>query len=229
KSVRQQLDVLRQLHDREALLPRERQRRFIMGEGGVAWPGPALADFMRQFIAHNRMLQGGFVIDDRLVTLADIECPVLIAVGTVDEIAPPPAVRAVSRAAPRADVFELSLTAGHFGLVVGSNATATTWPTVAQWIHWREGDGPMPEVVPAEEAAALPERRDGLRARLGVGASLAAGVGAGLGRSLARAARGGVETARVLVEEVGGQLPRLARLGRLQPETRVSMGLLIEE
>jgi putative long chain acyl-CoA synthase len=229
KSVRQQLDFLRQLHDREALLPRERQRRFLMGEGWVAWPGPALADFMRQFIAHNRMLQGGFVIDDRLVTLADIDVPVLIVVGEVDEIAPPPAVRAVSRAAPRAEVFELSLTAGHFGLVVGSTATAETWPTVAQWIHWREGAGSMPEVVPAEEAATAVVRRGGLRSRLGVGASLAAGVGVGLGRSLARALRGTVDTTRVLVEEVGGQLPRLARLGRLQPHTRVSMGLLIDE
>ena len=46
KSLRQQVDFVRQLHDREALLPRERQRRFLMGEGWVAWPGPALADFI---------------------------------------------------------------------------------------------------------------------------------------------------------------------------------------
>ena len=123
KSLRQQVDFILQLHDREALLPRERQRRFLMGEGWVAWPGPALADFMRQFIAHNRMLQGGFVIEDRIVTLADIACPVLTFVGEVDEIAPAPAVRAIGRAAPRAEVYELALRAGHFGLVVGSAAT----------------------------------------------------------------------------------------------------------
>ena len=133
KSLRQQFDFVRQLHDREALLPRERQRRFLMGEGWVAWPGPALADFMRQFIAHNRMLQGGFVIEDRTVTLADIDCPVLTVVGEVDEIAPAPAVRAITSAAPRAEVYELALRAGHFGLVVGSAATTTTWPAVAAW------------------------------------------------------------------------------------------------
>ena len=119
KSLRQQLDFILQLHDREALLPRERQRRFLMGEGWVAWPGPAVADFMRQFIAHNRMLQGGFVIEDRTVTLADIDRPVLTVVGTVDEIAPAPGVRAIVRAAPRSEIYELSLHAGHFGLVVG--------------------------------------------------------------------------------------------------------------
>ncbi len=144
KSLRQQVDFILQLHDREALLPRERQRRFLMGEGWVAWPGPAVADFMRQFIAHNRMLQGGFVIRNRTVTLADISCPVLTVVGEVDEIAPAEGVRAIARAAPRAEVYELALRAGHFGLVVGSTATQTTWPTIAAWARWRAGDGEPP-------------------------------------------------------------------------------------
>ena len=68
-----------------------------------------MADFLHQFIAHNRMLEGGFVIEDRLVTLADIDCPILSVVGTVDEIAPAAGVRAIRLAAPRADVYELAL------------------------------------------------------------------------------------------------------------------------
>src|SRR5207253_325081 len=140
KSLRQRIQFLLQLHDREALLPRERQRRFLEAEGWVAWPGPAVAEFLRQFIAHNRMLEGGFVIEDRLVTLADIACPILSVVGTVDEIAPAAGVRAIRLAAPRADVYELSLKAGHFGLVVGSTSNTITWPTVAQWAQWRAGE-----------------------------------------------------------------------------------------
>ena len=120
KSLRSRIDFVLRLHDREALLPREGQRRFLEADGWVAWPGPALADFLRQFVAHNRMLEGGFVIEDRLVTLADIDCPILSVVGTVDEIAPAAGVRAIREAAPRADIYELALRAGHFGLVVGS-------------------------------------------------------------------------------------------------------------
>ena len=58
-----------------------------------------MADFLRQFIAHNRMLEGGFVIDDRLVTLADIDVPILTVVGSVDTIGHPDSVRAIRRAA----------------------------------------------------------------------------------------------------------------------------------
>ena len=107
--MRSQAEFILQLHDREALLPRERQRRFLEGDGWVAWPGPAMADFLRQFVASNRMLEGGFVIDDRLVTLADLRCPILSVVGDVDEIAPAAGVRAIRQAAPRAEVHELCL------------------------------------------------------------------------------------------------------------------------
>jgi putative long chain acyl-CoA synthase len=229
KSLRQQAEFILQLHDREALLPRERQRRFLMGEGWVAWPGPAVADFMRQFIAHNRMLEGGFVIEDRTVTLADIDRPVLTVVGTVDEIAPAAGVRAIIRAAPRAEVYELSLRAGHFGLVVGSTATQTTWPAVAGWTRWRSGEAELPEGVRrVADDAELPEA-PGVGTRLGVGLELAAGVGGGFARSLAGAASRAIGGARVLAEEITGQLPRLARLGRLEPHTRVSLGLLLDE
>ncbi len=156
KSARNRLDFVRQLHDREALLPREGQRRFLEADGWVAWPGPAMADFLSQFIAHNRMLEGGFVIEDRLVTLADIESPILSVVGTVDDIAPAPGVRAIRQAAPRADVYELALDAGHFGLVVGSTSNTLTWPTVAAWARWQAGEGEQPaEIAPVPDEPSL--------------------------------------------------------------------------
>ena len=63
--------------------------------------------------------------------IADMTCPVLAFVGETDDIAPAHTVRAVSRAAPRSEVYECALPAGHFGLVVGSTSVETTWPTVA--------------------------------------------------------------------------------------------------
>ncbi len=232
KSLRSRIEFVMQLHDREALLPREGQRRFLEGDGWVAWPGPALAEFVGQFVAHNRMLEGGFVIDERLLTLADIRCPILSVVGTVDEIAPPAGVRAIRQAAPRADVYELALRAGHFGLVVGSSANALTWPTVAAWGLWRDGEGERPAgvgEVPDEPAADRLAQRDQLQNRVGYGLELAGAVSSGIARSMVGGVRRTTRSMRELAREAAGSLPQLARLDQIQPSTRVSLGLLVEE
>ncbi|CNG66043.1 Possible long-chain acyl-CoA synthase [Mycobacterium tuberculosis] len=229
KSVRSRVDFVLQLHDRERLAPRERQRRFLERDGWVSWPGPALAEFLRQFVQHNRMLTGGFVIGDRLVTLADITCPVLTFVGEVDEIASPPMVRGIRRAAPRAQVYEASLRAGHFGLVVGGLAIARTWPAVASWALWREGKDELPEIVVpvAGDEEAEPAGLPGGVA--GYGLNLAMGIGASAARSAVRTASQVVHGGRQLGGQAAQNLPRLARLERIQPDTRMSMGLLLDE
>ncbi len=228
KSLRSRVEFIMQLHDREALLPRERQRQFLEANGWVAWPGPALADFLRQFIAHNRMLEGGFVIDERLVTLADITCPILTFVGEVDEIAPPPAVRAIKRAAPRAEIYETALRAGHFGLVVGSSARRATWPIVAEWAHWRDGDAERPEqaLLVGDD---LPVKRDGGASGGGLGVELAVGAGVGIVRAASQSASTTVRSVRELSREAGAALPRLARLGQIQSGTQISLSLLLDE
>jgi putative long chain acyl-CoA synthase len=230
KSLRSRIEFIMQLHDREALLPREGQRRFLEADGWVAWPGPALADFLSQFIDHNRLLEGGFTVDDRLLTLADIETPILSVVGTVDEIAPAAGVRAIRQAAPRADVYELALHAGHFGLVVGSTSNEVTWPTVAGWARWRDGDDDAPpegiSEVPDDPTAELVPH---VRNRVGYGIELAGAVSEGMARSVVGAARRTRRGVRELGREAAGALPRLARLEQVQPGTRISLGLLVEE
>jgi putative long chain acyl-CoA synthase len=229
KSLRSRIEFILQLHDRAALLPRERQRRFLEVDGWVAWPGPAMAEFLRQFIAHNRMLEGGFVIEDRLVTLADIECPILSVVGTVDEIAPAAGVRAIRQAAPRAEVYELALPAGHFGLVVGSTSNTVTWPTVAAWARWGSGDGELPSEVSSVPDESSFELVPEVGNRVTYGLELAGAVGTGVARSVLGTARRTMRSARELTREAARQLPRLARLDQIQPGTRISLGLLVEE
>ena len=230
KSLRARLDFVRQLHDREALLPRERQRRFLEAEGWVAWPGPALADVIRQFGVHNRLVSGGFVIEDRLVTLADMTCPILAFVGETDEIAPARSVRAARWAAPRSDVYEVSLKAGHFGLVVGSTAVDVTWPTVAEWMKWRDGDAELPDgVVRIADEVEPEETESGPLDRIGVGAQLALGAGIGAVGALGGAFVGATRTIREIVGDSRGRLDQLNRLGRVGAGTQISFGLLLDE
>jgi len=236
KEVQGQLEFLFNLWDREKLLKREAQRRFLGGGAFVAYPGPALRDLLEQIVAQNRMLAGGLVIGERTVTLADITCPILIFVGATDDIAPPGMVRGIHRAAPRAEIYEREIRAGHFGLVVGGKAAQVTWPGVAAWLAWREGSGERPEgLVSREERARArasqprertpPPELDDLREN------------AGLAVRFGRAAVGGVvdavaDRARMLGKLAQTGLPqvaRLARLARVRGRTRLSPGLILAE
>jgi putative long chain acyl-CoA synthase len=230
KTARNRLEFISLLHDRDALLAREGQRRFLQSDGWVAWPGPAMADFLRQFIAHNRLLEGGFTIDDRLLTLADIVTPILSVVGTVDEIAPPAGVRAISQAAPRAEIYELAIRAGHFGLVVGSLANQVTWPTVAAWVRWRDGAGERPpSIVPAPVDPQVGLEPETGHNPVAHGIELAGEVGTELVRSIAVTASRTARNVTELSREAASQLPRIIRSEQLGPRTRVSLGLLLSE
>ncbi|OBF22182.1 acyl-CoA synthetase [Mycobacterium sp. ACS4331] len=233
KTAKARLDFLRQLHDREALLPREQQRRFLDSEGWIAWSGPAISELLKQFIAHNRMMTGGFAINGQLVTLTDITCPVLAFVGEVDDIGQPASVRGIRKAAPNADVYETLLRAGHFGLVVGSKASEITWPTVADWVLWHAGQGPRPSnVSPMEDQPAARSETDSgvpLAARVAHGVGEASEVALSLARGAAGAVGAAGKSMRTLAVETARTLPRLARLGQINDHTRISLGRIIAE
>lgn len=223
KELQQIGTFFRTLHDRDALARREPARRFLGGEGFVAWPGPAFKEFVDELVVRNRLTRGGLVIGGRTVSLADLKLPVLYFVGLRDEMARPASVRALRKAAPEAELYEATVRAGHFGIVVGSKALAETWPTVAEWIAWRAGAGERPAKLaeprarrrkpkPADsDASGLYELSihalDGLWHRLGAATTEAAG----------------------LLHALRWELPRLSRLESLADGDRVSMGRALAE
>ena len=220
KELEQRFEFVKMLHDRSAIVRREARRRFLGGEGFVAWPAPALRVFVEEFVVHNRMLSGGFVIEGRTVTLADITCPVLAFVGDGDEIARPKAVRAIADAAPDARVSFVTIRAGHFGLVVGSRAMKATWPTVAEWILHREGRGELPAAL---QTKAPPLASDD---ELEMG-DLTIEIELFLD-TIARAAKGAMSrlghaasSATDAIDAVRYQEPRLRRLAELGPDDRI--------
>ncbi len=225
KEIQQRLEFVSLLHDRAALERREVRRRFLGGEGFVAWPGPAFRAFVDEFIVHNRMLSGGFVVDGRTVTLADIRCPILAFFGTTDDMARPAAVRAIVDAAPHAYVEMRSVNAGHFGIVVGSRAAKTTWPDVAEWIHAREADP-----LPARRATAPAFDRDDLEgAEFDGELGLLVDAATDSVRAAWRRIGDVTSTATDAYDAIRYQEPRLRRLAGLGPRTRTSPGLALAE
>ncbi|MFP6663526.1 MAG: AMP-binding protein, partial [Deltaproteobacteria bacterium] len=229
KTVQQRFEFLSQLADREALLKREGMRRFMENEGWTAFPGPALRDAMRDLVAHNRLLRGGAVIGDRTVTLADITCPILAFSGASDTIAPPPSVRAIRSAAPRAQSWEIRLQTGHFGMVAGSRAQRETWPAVADWVRWQEGQGSAPAAAhPLVESEAKAPAPSGFLVDLQRGAGTAWHLGVDLlggAGELAVDRLGGIGR---IISAVAPQALRISRLDAIRVDTRISPGLALE-
>lgn len=231
KTAKARIDFLRQLHDREALLPREQQRRFLESEGWIAWSGPAISELLKQFIAHNRMMTGGFAISGQMVTLTDITCPILAFVGEVDDIGQPASVRGIRRAAPNTDVYECLIRTGHFGLVVGSRAAHQSWPTVAEWVRWISSDGDKPANISlmVEQPAEHTDSGVAFSSRVAHGIGEMSEAALAMARGAAEAVVAANKSMRTLAVETVRTLPRLARLGQLNDHTRISLGRIIDE
>lgn len=231
KELQQLVDFVAKLHDRSALEKRETRRRFLAGEGFVAWPGPALRTFIDEFIVNNRMASGGFVIDGRTVSLADVRTPILYTVGLTDDLARPASVRAIRRATANADeVHELTIAAGHLGLVVGTRASSITWPTVVDWIRWREGEGELPSRLRADVEVDADTAFDELEIDVEDFYDLASSIfdRRSLEEAWRRLGRIG-EDVTGAIDALRWQLPRLSRLRNIRSETRVSAGLALAE
>lgn len=220
--LRQLMMVLGRLDDEEALARILPKRRFLGGEGFIAWPGPALRKFIDDFVVDNRMKRGGFIIEGRALSLADIEAPILCVLGTADDLAQPDAVRGIVEAAKNAEVRLLELPAGHFGLVVGSLAKERSWPEVLAWCRWLDEGAPESLDPLAARAPTAPERKpreDGASPR-----------GRALSDSAERVwdALGGVSVRVVGAwDKTRWRLPRLIRLLRMTPGSRVSLSRLL--
>lgn len=226
QELKQIFGLLGVLPNRDKLLQREPKRRFLGGEGFVAWPGPALRKFIDEMVVNNRMASGGFVIDGKTVSLADIDCPILCFVGSRDDMARPAAVRAIRRAAPNAEIHELTIDAGHFGLVVGRRAMQETWPTVAEWIEWRDGGARATDrpalMDPQREAPKPPSEQERRTSAL---YDLATDIVDGLWTRLGDVGK----DVTGIVDAMRWQLPRLARLESMEDHSRVSIGQALAE
>lgn len=216
QELRHFLLMLRLLDDEEALKRLEPTRRFLGGEGFVGWPGPAFRTFVDDFVVHNRMLTGGFVIAGRTVSVSDLTVPVLHFRGLRDDFARPAAVSAIERVVPHDQVFGAAIDTGHLGLLIGTRAQNEVWPTIEEWLAFCDRGGPKPGRIGRH---AKPSLHTTARLRL-----------------LSAAKRALWQKAGALAHDVtrsGGfvrfQLPRLLRLLRTTDGARVSMAALLKE
>jgi putative long chain acyl-CoA synthase len=231
QEMRHLISMLGLLHDKKAYAEAEPRRRFLGGEGFIAWPGPAFKSFVDQFVVNNRLRSGGMVIAGRATSLSDVTVPILYFVGERDEFARPEAVRAIRKAATSADTYEVLVPTGHFGLVVGSRAMSLAWPAVAEWIPWIDGNGDAPQILQEGESEedveedtpdVSPDNAGTFAQRM---YDLATDAVDDLWHRMGDFS---VDVTDV-VGAMRWQLPRLARLLSLEDDSRVSLSRLLSE
>ncbi|OUS12812.1 hypothetical protein A9Q89_05315 [Gammaproteobacteria bacterium 53_120_T64] len=230
KEVKRWISFLGSLHDRDALLQTEEGRSFLGGEGFVAWPGPALYEFLQQMLIGNRLVSGGCVIEARAISLTEITCPILAVIGSKDEIARAPSVRGIADAVPNAELYELYAQGGHMGIVIGSGARKNVWPAVAQWVQWREGKGEQPEAIDllGEQDNTPPQdsKRDTLPTTIantlfGMGQGALATAGDLLGITK--------DSVQAISSNFSTHLSHFTRLEKLNSDSKVGLALSLQE
>ena len=103
----------------------------------VPFPGEFFRQWVKEFYQENRMIRKELRLGGRLVDLGQIRCPVFVAAGAEDYIAPAPCVRALLDHVGTQDKTYLELPGGHISLIAGRAAFRHCWPRVSEWLAER--------------------------------------------------------------------------------------------
>jgi polyhydroxyalkanoate synthase len=99
----------------------------------VPMPGALLRQIVDKLIRGNELATGATELGDRRVDLRDIACPLLVVMAERDELVPVESTQ-VLREFMGPNYEELSLPAGHVGLITGRKAATVTIPHILGWI-----------------------------------------------------------------------------------------------
>jgi polyhydroxyalkanoate synthase subunit PhaC len=103
----------------------------------VPFPAEFFRQWVKEFYQENRLVRNELVLGGRPVDLGRIRCPVFVAAGAEDYIAPAPCVRALLDHVGTEDKTYLELPGGHISLIAGRSASRHCWPRVAEWLGQR--------------------------------------------------------------------------------------------
>lgn len=99
----------------------------------VPLPGALLRQIVDKLIRGNELATGATELSGRRVELRDVTCPLLVVMAERDELVPPDST-IVLREFMGSNMEELTLPAGHVGLITGRKASTVTIPHIIGWI-----------------------------------------------------------------------------------------------
>jgi len=99
----------------------------------VPLPGALLRQIVTKLIRGNELATGETELSGRQVALRDIACPLLVVMAERDELVPVESTQ-ILRKFMGPNMEELTLPAGHVGLITGRKAATVTIPHILGWI-----------------------------------------------------------------------------------------------
>ena len=78
------------------------------------------------------------VLDEKLVRLSAVRCPVLNVYALADHLVPAAASRALAQHVGSSDYRELAFDGGHIGIYVSRHAQQQIPPEIAAWLQARQ-------------------------------------------------------------------------------------------
>jgi poly(3-hydroxybutyrate) depolymerase len=99
-------------------------------------PGRWYLQVTTQLFKENRLAKGRFVGLGKLLSLADVTCPVYLLAGDADDITPREQVFNAARllGTLKSKIEKGLAPGGHIGLFMSVRALRDYWPTIARWI-----------------------------------------------------------------------------------------------
>jgi polyhydroxyalkanoate synthase subunit PhaC len=105
----------------------------------VPFPGACAEQCVELLLRRNALMSGEVRLGGRTVALRDIAQPLLIITAQHDHIVPPEMAKPIGRLVGSEVVDELSIPAGHVGLVTSRQSVKHTLPGIMEWL-----DRPIP-------------------------------------------------------------------------------------
>jgi polyhydroxyalkanoate synthase len=138
-NIRKYVDMLDTLGDKEKLLNFLRMEKWIFDSPGQA--GECLRQFIKECYQDNKLVKGELEIGGTRVYLRNITMPLLNIYASADHLVPPAATKPLNDLVGTEDKTLYEFIGGHIGVFVGSKSQKELAPSIASWLHKRDGNG----------------------------------------------------------------------------------------
>ena len=96
--------------------------------------GETFREFVKKLYQGNQLVRGELYLGERHVDLDRIRCPLLLLTAKNDHLVDPGSTNGIRPHVGSRLIAEMTIDAGHVGLVVSGKVHKTFWPEAARWI-----------------------------------------------------------------------------------------------